>query len=67
MLTSANTTPLQSGIEPGLVAAGVYAGGSKVADLGAVEEAGEWLVRHGHVVWIGLYEPSDSLLGRVQK
>jgi magnesium transporter len=51
--------------EPGVVAAGVYAGGRRVCDA-AIEEAGEWSKRPGHVVWIGLYEPSLELLRRVQ-
>jgi magnesium transporter len=51
--------------EPGLVASGVYAGGRRLADI-AIEEAGDWSRRPGHVVWIGLHEPSDELLRRVQ-
>jgi magnesium transporter len=51
--------------EPGVVAATVYAGGKRVADVG-IEEAGAWSKRPGHVVWIGLFEPSDELLQRVQ-
>ncbi len=51
--------------DPGVVAAGVYAGGRRIRDI-AIEEAGEWAKRPGHVVWIGLYEPSDDLLRRVQ-
>jgi magnesium transporter len=52
--------------EEGVVAAGVYFGGRRICDI-AVEEAGSWSRRPGHVVWIGLYEPSIELLGRVQK
>ena len=51
--------------EPGVVAASVYAGGRRVKDI-AIEEAGEWSKRPGHVVWIGLWEPSADLLQRVQ-
>ena len=51
--------------EAGVVAASVYAGGRHVKDI-AIEEAGEWSKRPGHVVWIGLWEPSDELLQRVQ-
>jgi magnesium transporter len=36
-------------------------GGQRVAEI-PVEEAGEWSRRPGHVVWIGLYEPSLDLL-----
>jgi magnesium transporter len=51
--------------EPGVVAASVYAGGRRVKDI-AIEEAGEWSKRPGHVVWIGLLEPSTDLLERLQ-
>src|SRR5476651_1472826 len=51
--------------EPGLVAAGVYAGGRRVSDV-AIDEAGAWSKKQGHVVWIGLFEPSEELLKRVQ-
>ena len=51
--------------EAGVVAASVYAGGRRVKDV-AIEEAGEWSKRPGHVVWIGLWEPSTDLLQRVQ-
>jgi len=52
--------------EPGVVASGAYAEGKRVADI-AIEEAGAWRDRPGHVVWIGLFEPSPDLLNRVQK
>src|SRR5262249_17171556 len=51
--------------EAGVVAASVYAGGRRVKDI-AIEEAGEWSKRPGHVVWIGLWEPNADLLQRVQ-
>ncbi|MGJ5044343.1 MULTISPECIES: magnesium and cobalt transport protein CorA [unclassified Bradyrhizobium] len=50
--------------EPGVVAAGAYADGRRVADI-AIEEAGAWSRRPGHVVWIGLHEPDAALLQRV--
>ena len=53
------------GSEQGLVAAGVYAAGRRVAAI-AVDEAATWLDRPGHVVWIGLLEPGDEMLRRVQ-
>jgi magnesium transporter len=53
------------GHEAGIVAASVYAHGKRVADV-AIEAAGEWSKRPGHVVWIGLFEPSYDLLARVQ-
>lgn len=52
-------------IEPGVVAAGVYADGRRVSDI-AIDEAGRWAKQEGHVVWIGLFEPSPELLRRVQ-
>ncbi|MFZ1988238.1 MAG: magnesium/cobalt transporter CorA [Alphaproteobacteria bacterium] len=52
-------------VEPGVINAGAYVGGKRVADI-AIDEAGAWLKRPGHVVWIGLYEPSQDLLRRVQ-
>jgi magnesium transporter len=54
----------RSAPEPGVVAASVYSGGRRVADI-AVDEAGEWARKPGHVVWIGLFEPSPNLLARI--
>ncbi|HEX2510281.1 MAG TPA: magnesium and cobalt transport protein CorA [Microvirga sp.] len=51
--------------EPGVVAAAAYLGGKRVAEI-PVAEAGEWSRRPGHVVWIGLHEPSLELLRRLQ-
>ena len=51
--------------ESGVVAASVYAGGRRVKDI-QIEEAGAWSKRDGHVVWIGLLEPDQDLLRRVQ-
>ena len=50
-----------AGHEPGVVAAAAYLGGRRIAEI-PVEEAGEWSRRPGHVVWIGLHEPSLELL-----
>lgn len=50
--------------EDGVVAAAVYHQGRRVADID-IDHAGEWAKRDGHVVWIGLYEPSLDLLERV--
>ena len=55
--------PVES--EPGLVASSVYAGGKLVKEI-SIEEAGEWAKQPGHVVWIGLVEPSPHLLERVK-
>jgi magnesium transporter len=50
---------------PGVVAAAVYAEGRRLQDI-SVAEAGAWAQRPGHFVWIGLFEPSFELLGRIQ-
>ncbi|MBQ0821760.1 magnesium/cobalt transporter CorA [Microvirga terrae] len=50
---------------PGVVASAVYAGGRRLREI-PIEEAGEWSKKPGHVVWIGLHEPSLELLRRVQ-
>jgi magnesium transporter len=52
--------------QPGVVAASVYAGGQRVLDI-RIEEAGEWAKKPDHVVWIGLLEPDQALLRRVQR
>ncbi|MFD1702357.1 magnesium and cobalt transport protein CorA [Methylopila henanensis] len=59
-------TPTPAGAEPGLVAAGVYAHGKRLSEI-AVDEAGDWAARPGHVVWIGLKDPPEPLLRRVQR
>jgi magnesium transporter len=51
--------------EPGIVASSAYAHGKRVASV-PLDEAGEWAKRPGHVVWIGLFEPDEDLLARVQ-
>jgi magnesium transporter len=51
--------------EVGVVASSVYAGGRHVADI-AVDDAGAWSKKPGHVVWIGLLDPDYDLLQRVQ-
>jgi magnesium transporter len=54
------------GGDPGIIAASVYANGKRVAADIAIDAAREWSKRPGHVVWIGLFEPSYDLLARVQ-
>jgi magnesium transporter len=51
--------------EPGVIASGVYADGRLVAEV-PVDQAGAWSRRPGHVVWIGLLEPDDGMLARLQ-
>ena len=50
----------------GVVAAGAYVDGRRVANI-AVEDAAGWRSRPGHVVWIGLHEPDMALLRAVQR
>ena len=52
--------------EPHVVACCVYAGGRRVADI-SIDEAGQWAKKPGHVVWIGLFEPQEEQLVRVQQ
>jgi len=59
---TAQETP---GAPAGVVAAGVYTGGRRIADI-PIEDARAWSKRPGHVVWIGLLEPDDALLAKVQ-
>lgn len=47
--------------QEGVVAAAVYRGGARLGDI-HLEDAGQWARSEGHVVWIGLYEPSAPLL-----
>jgi magnesium transporter len=49
----------------GVIASSAYKDGRRLADI-AIDEAGAWARKKGHVVWIGLLEPSRELLMRVQ-
>lgn len=49
-----------------LIAATVYHEGRRVADIG-IDEGGDWAAKDGHVVWIGLLEPSEAELRVVQQ
>ncbi|TDX64328.1 magnesium transporter [Methylosinus sp. sav-2] len=63
---SASSAAPSVGREPGVIAAAVYSDGRRLQDI-EIEEAGAFAARPGHVVWIGLYEPSFALLARVQR
>ncbi|WP_036291169.1 magnesium/cobalt transporter CorA [Methylosinus sp. PW1] len=63
---SVSSAAPSDGREPGVVAAAVYSDGRRLQDI-AIDEAGAFAARPGHVVWIGLYEPSFALLARVQR
>ncbi|SFL71465.1 magnesium and cobalt transport protein CorA [Methylorubrum salsuginis] len=45
--------------------AAAYADGKRVADVG-IGQAGDWADKDGHLVWIGLYEPSAELLSEIK-
>jgi magnesium transporter len=62
----AGREPAEPHPEAGVVAAGVYAGGRRIASI-SIEEAGRWSREPGHFVWIGLLEPDYDLLRRVQR
>jgi len=49
----------------GVIASAVYAGGERVAEV-PIADVGEWSRKPGHVVWIGLHEPSLALLRQLQ-
>jgi magnesium transporter len=61
-----STKPIIITAEPGVVAASVYAKGRRVTDI-AIDTAGKWRKKPGHVVWIGLLEPDRALLDRVKR
>jgi magnesium transporter len=63
---AASVPALSPAAEPGVVNCGVYSAGRRVIDI-RIDEAGDWARRPGHVVWIGLYEPPEGLLARVQR
>jgi magnesium transporter len=50
----------------GVVAAGVYVEGRRVADI-SIDDASRWRSKPDHVVWIGLHDPDMSVLSRVQR
>jgi magnesium transporter len=58
--------PADTTREPGLIAAVAYAGGRRVREI-PVAEARDWAARPGHFVWIGLHEPPDAMLAKVQQ
>jgi magnesium transporter len=60
------TSPSEPVPAEGVVAAGAYVDGRRVANI-AISEASSWRAKPGHVVWIGLHEPDMALLGAVQK
>jgi len=65
-VASSPASPVEPVPAEGIVAAGVYVDGRRVANI-AIDEASSWRNRPGHVVWIGLHEPDIALLAGVQR
>jgi magnesium transporter len=68
---AASYNPLVQVAEPlppasGIINSAAYAGGMRVGDIG-LEHIGDALRTPGQFVWLGLYEPDEALLRRVQK
>ena len=63
---TAETEDLKLEDARGVVDAGVYSNGRRVATI-QIADAGQWAGQPGHVVWIGLLEPSDDVLRLVQR
>ena len=49
-----------------IVNCAAYAGGRRVADID-LEAVSEYVAKHDHFVWIGLYEPSEEILKKIQE
>jgi magnesium transporter len=56
---------VRPGDAPGVVASAAYVAGRRVAEV-PLQDIGEWARKPGHVVWIGLHEPSLELLRQLQ-
>jgi magnesium transporter len=65
-IPSSPTPPAEPVSTEGVVAAGAYVDGRRVANI-AISEASSWRAKPDHVVWIGLHEPDIALLSAVQK
>jgi magnesium transporter len=44
----------------------VYADGRRVTDI-ELEAVSDWVAKDGHFVWIGLHEPSEAILRKLQE
>ena len=60
------STPLDAVPPDAVINCAAYAAGGRVADL-AIEQIHSALMRDDQFVWLGLYEPDQALLRRVQK
>ena len=65
-VASSTVLATETATPEGVVAAGAYVDGRRVANI-AIDEASSWRSRPGHVVWIGLHEPDIALLTSVQQ
>jgi magnesium transporter len=52
--------------DPIIVNCAAYADGRRVADID-LEAVSDWVAKDGHFVWIGLHEPSDEILKKLQE
>ncbi|MHC2332451.1 magnesium/cobalt transporter CorA [Bradyrhizobium sp. USDA 4454] len=61
------TTATAGPVPPdGVIAAGVYVEGRRIANI-PIDEAASWRTKPDHVVWIGLHEPDMTLLSSLQR
>src|SRR6476469_6586160 len=65
-VASSTVLPTEPVSSEGVVAAGVYVDGRRVANI-SIDEASSWRSKPGHVVLIGLHEPDMPLLTSVQR
>lgn len=63
--SNSSIPPSSSTARDQVVACVAYAGGQRVDDV-AIEDISEVLRLEGQFVWIGLYEPGDELLRKIQ-
>ncbi|MEN3929962.1 magnesium/cobalt transporter CorA [Microvirga sp. W0021] len=49
-----------------IINAAVYQGNERLCSVN-LDEAGEWAKKPDHIVWIGLYEPDEKILKKLQK
>src|SRR4051812_10709316 len=61
-----DSTPVAAPTPPGVVASVAYAGGKRLADV-PLDDISEVLKQPGTFVWIGLVEPDEPLLRKVQE
>jgi magnesium transporter len=62
-LTDTETSSVPT--RPGVVASALYRDGRRVQEI-AVEEIGAFAGGEGGIVWLGLHEPEEALLGTIQ-